>query len=231
MGAVVGNFLHALIYRLEQKPAPAKGFTPRRLLVAAITGSAALLAYSAFFAPFAFLASPTTDATTLPFALPAGLWAPLVALLYFLVLCILITITVIDKDTQEIPNTLVVALAVCALLLLLAGSPLSLLDRGIGLVTISLPFFVFALIAPGALGGGDIKLMAAAGFLLGWQQVLLATTIGIFLGGLWGVYLLLTKKKGRKEHFAFGPALCAGIAIALLYGEPLISQYLGNLVS
>ena len=51
----------------------------------------------------------------------------------------------------------------------------------------------------------------------------------IMLGGGYGIYLLLTGKKGRKEHFAFGPFLCMGMAVGLLWGQQLIDWYLGFL--
>jgi len=86
-----------------------------------------------------------------------------------------------------------------------------------------------ALIVPGAFGGGDVKLMAAAGLLLGWQQLLVAAFIGIILGGGYGVLVLATGKKDRKEHFAFGPALCIGIAAAMFGGNAAIGWYLGLL--
>jgi leader peptidase (prepilin peptidase)/N-methyltransferase len=71
--------------------------------------------------------------------------------------------------------------------------------------------------------------MAAAGFLLGWQSTLVAIFIGILIGGAWGIYLMASGKKGAKGHFAFGPALCVGIATALFFGTPLVTWYLGFL--
>ena len=75
------------------------------------------------------------------------------------------------------------------------------------------------------LGGGDIKLMAAAGLFLGWQNTLLAMFFGIVFGGMYGIYLLAAKKAGKKDHFAFGPFLCAGIVIAMLFGGPVLEWY------
>jgi leader peptidase (prepilin peptidase)/N-methyltransferase len=78
-----------------------------------------------------------------------------------------------------------------------------------------------------AFGFGDIKLMAAAGFFLGWQHTLVALFLGILIGGVYGIYLLATRKKGGEEHFAFGPALCAGIGIAMFAADPILNWYLG----
>ena len=85
--------------------------------------------------------------------------------------------------------------------------------------------FLLCLVIDGAFGGGDIKLMAAAGLFLGWQNTLLAMFFGIVFGGMYGIYLLAAKKAGKKDHFAFGPFLCAGIVIAMLFGGPVLEWY------
>jgi len=95
---------------------------------------------------------------------------------------------------------------------------------------VSVPLLLLTLLIPGAFGGGDIKLMAACGFFLGWKLNLIALAIGIFTGGIWGIWLLATKKKERKEHFAFGPFLCVGVVCAWFLGERLLDWYWGFLV-
>jgi leader peptidase (prepilin peptidase)/N-methyltransferase len=80
-----------------------------------------------------------------------------------------------------------------------------------------------ALFIPDAFGGGDIKLMAVAGFMLGMGNTLLATFIGILLGGAVAAWLLI--KKTREKHMAFGPYLCIGIMTSLLFGDIIIQWY------
>lgn len=48
---------------------------------------------------------------------------------------------------------------------------------------------------------------------------------GILGGGVYGMYLLAAKKADKKDHFAFGPFLCAGIVLAMLFGEPVLGWY------
>ena len=137
------------------------------------------------------------------YALADGLfgirWQGLAAL----ALCgVLLSIALIDAETQLIPNRLNAAVAVLAVVELL-----------------------LCLAIPGAFGGGDIKLMAAAGLFLGWQHTLLAMFFGILGGGFYGIYLLAAHKADKKDHFAFGPFLCAGIVLALLFGEPVLAWY------
>ena len=95
---------------------------------------------------------------------------------------------------------------------------ISLLARLAGALCVSVPMLVLAVLIPGAFGGGDIKLMAACGLFLGWKITLVSTALAILFGGIYGCYLLAAKKADRKAHFAFGPFLCIGMAIGLLYG-------------
>ena len=146
----------------------------------------------------------------------------LALILHVVVLGLLLGISLIDARTKEIPPWLNVALLGCGVVAVFVVPEVGLVSRFVGLFCVSVPLLLMNLFAGDAFGGGDIKLMAAAGFLLGWQGVVLAVCIGVFIGGVYAGYLIVFKKKGRKEHFAFGPALCAGIATAFFFGAPLI---------
>ncbi|MBE5874158.1 MAG: prepilin peptidase [Lachnospiraceae bacterium] len=75
-----------------------------------------------------------------------------------------------------------------------------------------------------AIGGGDVKLMAAAGLLLGWKCILLAFIVGCV--GVTMIHPLRMKFFGGKRQLAFGPYLAAGSFIAYLWGERIILLYL-----
>ena len=147
----------------------------------------------------------------------------------FLVYCVIAAIAVIDMDTQYIPPELNIILAVLGLISIVTLPGPSLLERVIGIFVVSLPMLLIVLIIPEGFGGGDIKMMAAVGILLGWKGTLMAFIIGLFLGGAYGVFVLLTRKLGRKEHFAFGPFLAIGIAISLYarIGAAVLDWYIG----
>lgn len=72
-----------------------------------------------------------------------------------------------------------------------------------------------SILGRGALGGGDVKMMAVVGLWLG-QEVILALTIGFILGGVAAVVLLLLRRAGRKDFFAFGPFLIIGTLLGWL---------------
>ena len=159
------------------------------------------------------------------YALPGGLFGRSWAALLALAVCgILLSVSLIDAETQTIPDRLNLALAVCGAVSVLL-SPADWLPHIIGALCVSVPMFLLCLVIDGAFGGGDIKLMAAAGLFLGWQNTLLAMFFGIVFGGMYGIYLLAAKKAGKKDHFAFGPFLCAGIVIAMLFGGPVLEWY------
>ena len=157
--------------------------------------------------------------------LPDGLFGMSWAALTALAVCgILLSVALIDAETQLIPDRLNLALAVCGVLGTLL-SPAGWLSHLIGAFCVSVPMLLLCLVIDGAFGGGDIKLMAAAGLFLGWQNTLLAMFLGILGGGLYGIWLLAAKRADKKDHFAFGPFLCAGIVIAMLFGEPILQWY------
>lgn len=152
------------------------------------------------------------------------------AALAFCVCAILLAVALIDYDTMEIPDRLVLALvpfAVCAVWL---WPDTAIIGRVIGFFVISLPMLLLAVFINGAFGGGDIKLMAVCGFLLGWQNSLLAFFIALLIGGGCAIYLLASGKSKRGAHMAFGPYLCAGAAAALFFGEDIISFYLNSFI-
>ncbi|MEG2181658.1 MAG: prepilin peptidase [Oscillospiraceae bacterium] len=145
----------------------------------------------------------------------------------FAAICAIIAIAFIDADTMEIPNGLILFLAAVAAFFPFLDTGVSLTSRLIGFVCISLPMFLLTMLIPGCFGGGDIKLIAVSGFILGWEMTLLASFVAILLGGGYAVYLLAAKKAVRKTQFAFGPFLCAGIIVSMFFGSNILSFYLG----
>lgn len=137
---------------------------------------------------------------------------------------ILIIVALIDIDTMEIYDRFHILLLVLALVILFI-TPLPFTDHLIGFFVISVPFYIIAYLT-GGIGGGDIKLIAIAGLLLGYKATVVAFFIASILGGSMAVYLLLTKQKDRKSLIAFGPYLCIGVYFAYLYGNELLDWYI-----
>ena len=136
----------------------------------------------------------------------------------------------LDIDTMEIADGCHIAMVILAVISIFTMPGTSLPARLAGALCVSLPMLVLAVVIPGAFGGGDIKLMAACGLFLGWKITLVSAALAIVFGGVYGCYLLAAKKADRKAHFAFGPFLCIGMAIGLLYGIQLINWYLSLMI-
>lgn len=102
----------------------------------------------------------------------------------------------------------------------------SLAAKYIGIFAVSLPMLVLSLLVPGAFGGGDIKLMAACGWMLGWSGVLCGFVIAVLCGGAVETIKLVLKKANRKDRFAMGPYLAAGMTAAMFGGDFFIAWFL-----
>jgi leader peptidase (prepilin peptidase)/N-methyltransferase len=150
----------------------------------------------------------------------------LAAIQIYAVTMILLAIAVIDFKTSEIPDSLIIALIPCSVAAIWLQPEITLLSHIIGFFSIALPLLLLTLLIPGAFGGGDIKLLAVCGFMLGWQMTLLAFFIALLLGGSYAIYLMLSGKRKRGEHMVFGPAICIGIAISIYFGRIILEFYL-----
>lgn len=149
------------------------------------------------------------------------------ALLGCLMTSALLVLSVIDARTREIPPGTVIFIAVLGGLRVFLR-PASLVSAILGLAAVS-GFLLLVLLITGGrgVGGGDVKLMAACGLFLGWQNILLAFLLGCVLGSC--IHLVRMRAFGAGRELALGPYLSAGVFLALLWGQPLIHWYLGLL--
>ena len=82
------------------------------------------------------------------------------------------------------------------------------------------------------IGGGDIRLGALMGFILGWEKFLVALFLAYVTGSLISVVLIVWKKRSLKSRLAFAPFLVGSTFLTLLYGQRLLDWYLaGNFIN
>lgn len=150
-----------------------------------------------------------------------------VSLIYCLMVSALLTLSVIDWRTYEIPFEINV-------FLLCLGIAVTVLDRNnlishvIGAVCVSGFLELLFLVSGGrAIGGGDVKLMAACGMILGWKQILLAFLLGCILGSV--IHVIRMKVSHAEHVLAMGLYLSAGVFLAALWGNTWINWYLSLL--
>lgn len=145
-------------------------------------------------------------------------------ILYIFCMMILLVIAVVDWNTYEIPR----GLNVCILVLGLIRLGLDYHNWSqyiIGFFAVSGFLCLLYWVSGGTwIGGGDVKLMAAAGLLLGWKEILVALVAGCVLGSIIHITIMIRCNKDR--ILAFGPYLSLGIVVAMIWGEQLASWYL-----
>jgi len=189
------------------------------------------LAGAAMFAVVAVRFVPAITAAATSAITIAGI---LVLLAFLYLAAISIALALIDLDTHRLPNILVLpAYAVGAVLLGAAsifGDDLASLGRAaIGVGVMGGIYLLLAVVRPGGMGLGDVKLAGALGFFLGWLgwDVLAVGFIsGFILGGLFGVALIAFRGARAKSGIPFGPWLLAGAWIGILGGHPIAIAYL-----
>lgn len=133
----------------------------------------------------------------------------------YIFLCILMMTAYVDGKTMKIPNEFVIATAAAGVASIPFFPEITLEQRGIGILCISIPLLAIALLIPGGIGGGDIKFMAASGLFLGWKGTIKAFVVAILLAGIYCIGMMAVRKINRKSRIALGPFLCLGIAVVV----------------
>jgi leader peptidase (prepilin peptidase)/N-methyltransferase len=140
----------------------------------------------------------------------------------------LVAATVIDLNYQIIPDEI----SVGALIIGLAVSPflpIGFREAAFGALLGGGIFFTMAILYPGGMGGGDIKLMAAIGSVVGWKMALMTIFAGSVMGAAAGLTMMAVTGLSRKARIPFGPFLAGGAIISILWGTDLVRAYLAAL--
>ncbi len=162
---------------------------------------------------------------------------PFYTLFGMVILWLLMLITLSDYKYMIIPDQLVVALTVAALgiialdfIALSAGqlpyfhpnyySPL--LGALVGGGSIFLIGLIGSFLTKSeAMGFGDVKLLAAIGFLCGLRGILTVLVLTILTSGIWFILLLLAKKIKRGDHKPLGPYIAAACGLYLIFRDQI----------
>ncbi len=147
--------------------------------------------------------------------------------------CLFIVIMFIDWEHQLILNKVTYPAAAVALIIsifqpqpgLISGVP-GVVNHIIGGILGFTFFLIVALIKPGGMGWGDVKLAGLIGLVTGLPGVLVALFIGIVIGGLVAIASLLLKIKKRKDVIPFGAFLSLGPIVFFIWGNPILDWYL-----
>ncbi len=144
---------------------------------------------------------------------------------------VLIALTVIDFDTQLLPDNITLPFLWLGILLSLTGiSPISLTDSVIGAIAGYLVLWtvyqVFKLVTgKEGMGFGDFKLLALLGAWLGWQALPMILLLAALVGSIVGSSLIRLLGRDKNIPIPFGPYLAAAGFIALLWGDQIKQAY------
>jgi leader peptidase (prepilin peptidase)/N-methyltransferase len=140
---------------------------------------------------------------------------------------LLVPVTVIDFDFRIIPNKLMIAGTVAALVILALTRPDDIPEHLIAGFAAGGFLLAAAIAYPAGMGMGDVKLAFVMGLFLG-REVGLAMLAGLLAASVVGVAIIARKgaAEGRKTAIPFGPFLAFGGLVGLLAGEPIVDWYL-----
>jgi leader peptidase (prepilin peptidase)/N-methyltransferase len=152
------------------------------------------------------------------------------ALIYYLFCAALLIVTFIDIDHRIIPNVITLpGIPICfaaSFALPTITYKEALLGILIGGGSLFLVAWIYSLITKKeGMGGGDIKLLAMMGAIVGWQGVLFTIFVASLVGTLAGLAAMLQSRKGMKLAVPFGPFLSIGSITYAFFGTPLIDWY------
>lgn len=148
-------------------------------------------------------------------------------ILYCLMFSALLALSVIDFRTYEIPVGFNFFILILGVIRVMTDSS-NWLEYGIGFLSVSGFLYLLYVITKGrGIGGGDIKLMAVCGLVIGWKLIVLAFLLGCIIGSI--VHLARMKLTKADHVLAMGPYLSVGVMIAALWGERVIQWYFAYL--
>jgi leader peptidase (prepilin peptidase)/N-methyltransferase len=142
----------------------------------------------------------------------------------------LLALTMIDFDTQLLPDSITLPLLWAGLIANLWHTFASLPDAVIGALAGYLSlwtiYWLFKLIrGKEGMGYGDFKLLAALGAWLGWQLLPVIVLLSSVVGAGIGISLIVFKGRDHSVPLAFGPYLAIAGAIALFFGSTLVKVF------
>lgn len=147
---------------------------------------------------------------------------------------VLVALTMIDADTQLLPDNITLPLLWAGLILnyfeIFTSLPHALWGAVFGYLSLWSVFHAFKLITgKEGMGYGDFKLLAALGAWFGWQALPVIILLSSVVGAVIGISLIMIKGKDKNIPIPFGPYLAIAGWIYLIYGNELIRFWLNTL--
>lgn len=93
-----------------------------------------------------------------------------------------------------------------------------------GLIVATPVFLIYFLSRERAMGQGDVYLSAIIGFLLGWKAGFIALYIAFVTGAIFGIIMIILRKKKLKSKVPFGPFIVTGTVTMIFFQDKIFSM-------
>ncbi len=152
------------------------------------------------------------------------------SLIYFIFVCVLLVITFIDIDHRIILDIITLP----GIFIFFAASfflpEISMVESISGILLgggslLAVAWGYFLLTRKEGMGGGDIKLLAMMGAVMGWKGVLFTLFASSLVGSVVGIAVMAATKKDMKLAIPFGPFLSIGAMAYVFFGFQFVSWY------
>ena len=145
-------------------------------------------------------------------------WTPQLWGLIPLLIALAVTV-VLDLRAKTIPDVVTLPGIVYALALAAVVESPPLREAVLGALTGGGVLLLLAVVSRGAVGGGDIKLMAMLGAVLGWRGALVVLAFSQVAAALVALGLLIARRAGRRDPLPVGALISLLGAVMLLGGS------------
>lgn len=162
-------------------------------------------------------------------------WGILTALTYCIFISVLIIITFIDIDHGIIPD--IISLPGIPIFFVLTwifiptmtwwNSLLGIIVGGGILLGVSIAYKIVT--KRDGMGGGDVKLLAMIGAVVGWKGILFTIFVSAVVGTVAGIILMLKNRKSLSLSMPYGPFLALGAVLYIFFGDMIFSWYISML--
>lgn len=234
IGLLIGSFLNVCIYRLPLgksivSPPSACGSCGHKL---AFLDMIPVLSYLLLRGRCRYCHAPYSPRYMLVELLTACLFTLCgfyylpglkMALVFFFVSCLVVQ-SFIDFDHQILLDNILLMMLPTGVIYAYYALP-DMWDSLYGALFAGGLMLLIFILSRGGMGAGDVKLGFVLGVWLGLKASIVCLMLAFVLGGIIGVLLLATGIKQRKDSIPFGPFMCLGAYISLLFSPYLIYFY------
>ncbi|MBU9711016.1 prepilin peptidase [Evansella tamaricis] len=139
---------------------------------------------------------------------------------------LLVIITISDLKTMLIPDKILIFFLFLFIGLRIYHPLTPWWDSLLGAVVGFSILLLLAIVSKGGMGGGDIKLFAVIGLILGLYGVIITLFFASLIGAIAGSIGLIRKKATRKTPIPFGPFIAIGATFSYFFHSAVLEWYM-----